>query len=59
MKFLHPIDLTRNQILNAVIQNLSAAPANPKVGQIYFDTSLQELKIYIQTGFDEGSETFE
>jgi hypothetical protein len=52
MKFLHPIDLTRNQILNAVIQNLGTAPDSPKVGQIYFDTSVQELKIYVQTGSD-------
>jgi putative heme degradation protein len=52
MKFLSNLDLTRNQLLNAVIQNLATAPQNPKVGQIYFNTAVQELKIYVQTGTD-------
>jgi len=52
MKFLSNLDLTRNQLLNAVIQNLATPPQNPKVGQIYFNTAVQELKIYVQTGTD-------
>jgi hypothetical protein len=50
MKFLFPIDLTRNQILNAVIQNSASNPSDPKVGQIYFNTEFQELKIYTSSG---------
>lgn len=39
MKFLNNWDLARNQLLNAVIQNLATAPANPVKGLIYFNTT--------------------
>lgn len=45
MKFLFPIDLTKNQLLNAVIQNLATEPASPKAGQIYFNTGSQKFFI--------------
>ena len=46
MKFLYPIDLTKNQLLNAVIQNLATAPTNGiKQGQIYFNTASQKFFI--------------
>ena len=38
-KFLTDIDLSQNELLNAVIQNLSTAPQNPKPGQLYFSTN--------------------
>lgn len=46
MKFLYPINLTKNELQNAVIQNLATAPASPKAGQIYFNTGENDLKIF-------------
>jgi len=39
MKFLNALDLAKNQILNIVLHNLSAAPTLPKEGQIYYNTT--------------------
>ena len=43
-KFLTNLDLTKNQILNVAIHNLSSAPASPVTGQVYFDTT--DKRIY-------------
>lgn len=43
IKYLVDLDLSKNQILNAVVQNLGGAPNNPKVGQIYWDTEEEKL----------------
>jgi hypothetical protein len=37
-KFLTNLDLTGNQILNVVLQNLASPPGSPSAGRVYFDT---------------------
>jgi hypothetical protein len=51
-KFLTPIDLTKNELQNAVIQNLAADPSTPVAGQVYYNTVASEMRIYNGTAFE-------
>lgn len=51
MKFLYPLNLTKNELQNAVIQNLATAPTSPKLGQIYFDTNENDFRVYNGTSW--------
>lgn len=50
-KFLTDIDLNKNELQNPVIQNLAAAPASPKEGQIYHNTADHQMYRYDGTNW--------
>jgi len=45
------INLNKNQLQSAVIHPLGSNPSSPSIGQLYFNTSDSELKIYTSAGW--------
>jgi hypothetical protein len=53
--FVTGINLNKNELQNARIHNLSSNPSSPVAGQIYFNTTDNELRYYDGTQWVSGS----
>jgi len=49
-KYLSNIDLNKNQLQNAAMHPLAAAPSAPVEGQVYFDTTVGDKEMYFWNG---------
>ena len=50
MQYLSNIDLNKNQLQNAQVHPLGTAPSSPVEGQIYFDSTAGDKKLYYYNG---------
>ena len=54
--FLVNIDLTKHELLNAVVQRLPSDPSSPAEGQVYYNTASKKLRQYNGTSWVEYGE---
>lgn len=50
IKFVSSINLNKNELQNAVVQNLASAPSSPAQGQIYFNSTVGDKSIHFFNG---------
>lgn len=55
-KFLTPIDLSKNELQNAVIQVLGSAPSTPVAGQVYYDSVSGRLMVRSAAAWIDGTD---
>jgi hypothetical protein len=46
MRVVTDLNLAKNQLLNAIVQNLDSPPTSPKKGQFYFNTVSNKILVY-------------
>lgn len=51
MQFLNALNLSQNELQNVRLQNLASDPGNPVTGQIYYNTSSNEVRFYNGTSW--------
>ena len=51
IKYLNNVDLTKNELQNAVIQVLATAPSGAVEGQVYYDSTDDVIKFYNGTAW--------
>ena len=59
INFLNTVDLNQNQLNQAAIQSLATNPASGVIGQIYFNTVAQSIKVYKEILPSTSPATFE
>lgn len=50
LEYYASIDLNKNELQNAVVHPLGSAPLTPAEGQIYYDSTVGDKKIYLYNG---------
>ena len=50
LEYYASIDLNKNELQNAVVHPLGSAPSSPVEGQIYYDSTVGDKKIYLYNG---------
>ena len=50
LEYYASIDLNKNELQNAVVHPLGSAPLTPAEGQIYYDSSVGDKKMYLYNG---------
>ena len=50
LEYYASIDLNKNELQNAVVHPLGSAPSSPSEGQIYYDSTVGDKKIYLYNG---------
>ena len=51
IEFYSSIDLNKNELQNAVVQNVGSDPSSPSNGQIYFNSGANTLRVYDGSNF--------
>ena len=55
MKVLNTLDLTKNQIINVVLDKRTSEPTSPVEGQIYYNETLDKVYFYGGTSWIDGN----